>query len=344
VTQESSQLIQKVITERLLAAMEAGDAPWIRSWRTAWPRNALSRKPYHGINALLLSLTDQPTNYWLTYKQAETAGGNVKKGERSLPIAFFDSLYKDQAGRRIPAAEVERAKEEGVKMDRVPLLRYYSVFNVDQCEGLRLQYDPYPKKLDPEPEGTPRARAHEFIAALSEKVCPLRLAPSIECPQYRISNDVIVAPPQSSYTQPDRYFESVFHEYGHATGAATRLNRRGIVDFDNRSVEDQAFEELIAEISSSMTLGVLGFDPKKPDENYAAYLRHWAKVGRQRPGDLIKAAQMAGKATDFLFGAAPEFLPAALDPNPPPIPNADERLPQRSLQVAPAIAPELAIS
>ena len=113
-----------VITARIVSQLEAGVAPWRRPWggRFRFPRNLISGKEYRGVNVFLLSAMGYSSPHWLTYKQAQSLGGNVRKGERATPVVFWKLLDHTDA-------------DTGAD-DKIPLLRYYSAFNVAQCDGL----------------------------------------------------------------------------------------------------------------------------------------------------------------------------------------------------------------
>ena len=113
--------VYQIITDRILAMLDAGVNPWRKPWRAAAykpPQNLLSRRPYRGINVILLGLSPYASPYWMSYRQTLQAGGHVKKGEKSS-LAVFWKLF-DKADQTDPT-----------KRERIPVLRYYNVFNVE---------------------------------------------------------------------------------------------------------------------------------------------------------------------------------------------------------------------
>src|SRR5262245_62068225 len=116
-----------VITARIVSQLEAGTAPWRRPWggRFQFPRNLISGKEYRGVNVFLLSAMGYSSPYWLTYKQAQALGGHIRKGEKASPVVFWST--------------VEHENEDSGKAERVPFMRYYSAFNVAQCDGLPVE-------------------------------------------------------------------------------------------------------------------------------------------------------------------------------------------------------------
>lgn len=118
--------VYQVITDRVIALLEQGTVPWHKPWQggQTMPRNLVSRRPYRGVNVFLLHAMAYASPYWLTFRQAQELGGNVRKGEKACPVVFWKWLDVDDAGE--PAGK-----------RRVPFLRYYSVFNVAQCDGIQ---------------------------------------------------------------------------------------------------------------------------------------------------------------------------------------------------------------
>jgi len=118
--------VYQIITDRLLALLEQGTVPWRKPWnygREGGPLNLASRRHYQGINCFLLACTAFGSPYWLTFLQAQQLGGSVRKGEKGSPVIFWKIFEKED-----PQAE------DGKK--RLPMLRNYTMFNVEQCEGI----------------------------------------------------------------------------------------------------------------------------------------------------------------------------------------------------------------
>ena len=113
------------VTNRIIAELESGTVPWVKPWKTTMPYNAVSQKEYSGVNVLLLWNTAFTQSAWLTYRQAKELGGHVKQGEKATSIVYASKYTKkavDESG--------EETEEE------IPFLKWYSVFNIDQCDGL----------------------------------------------------------------------------------------------------------------------------------------------------------------------------------------------------------------
>ena len=123
--------IYQTITNKIISELEAGTVPWVRPWSgeaDPFPRNALSQRPYRGINTVVLGMEAHcrgyASNQWLTFKQAQQLGGHVRKGERASTIIYYQ------------AKMMEKDDSETIADKRfVPLLELFSVFNVDQAEA-----------------------------------------------------------------------------------------------------------------------------------------------------------------------------------------------------------------
>jgi antirestriction protein ArdC len=118
--------VYDIVTERILAELEKGQVPWRKPWRALPPANLISKKPYRGINTFLLALAGYGSQYWLTYRQAQALGGNVRKGEHGTKIVFW----------KFDKYETETADGEAEERTSA-FLRYYTVFNLEQCDGLK---------------------------------------------------------------------------------------------------------------------------------------------------------------------------------------------------------------
>jgi antirestriction protein ArdC len=272
------------VTERIIARLEQGEVPWIntRTKPLLHARSATTGKVYHGVNAFLLSMTSHASAFWATYKTVQEMGGHVKKGEHSEMCVFWKRY---QTKERVVD---KRTGEE--KPKEVPILRYYSVFNLDQCDGVA---DPL---LDSVDILNPIAKADEVIAAFAGK--PEVIFGSNGKPFYSPSRDRVVLPQQSGFTDAAQFYRTYFHELAHATGHVSRLNR-----FESESFADEArgLEELVAEMASAMLLAECGIFEETAEKN-ASYCQHWINELKGDPKLIVKAAGKAQKAVDFILG------------------------------------------
>lgn len=286
-----SQKVYEIITDRIAKTLEAGTVPWHKPWKVAGQPdcNLVSGKPYRGINVwLTLASTLEfsfTSPYWLTFKQCQGLGGRVKKGEKGTPIVFWN--FKEI---------VEEAKDGNeAKVKKIPMARYYTVFNADQCEGLEKHI---PK---PEWEGkpfNPIAEAEKIVAGYQGKPA-ITEGGARAC--YSPSRDTVTMPPRQAFDSPAEWYSTLFHELTHSTGHASRLAREGVVE--NHFFGDEAYskEELIAEMGAAFLSGMAGIENATVN-NSAAYIAHWLKALKNDPKLIIQAASAAQKAADLILG------------------------------------------
>ncbi len=283
------QTVYSEVTRRIIAELEAGRVPWVQPWGApdgagiGLPENAISQKPYSGINILLLwsALFEQGFSQqtWLTYKQAQSLGGNVRKGEKSTSIVYADSF--------ITKEERKAAKAEGRDPERIPFLKRYRVFNIDQCESLPDRVFQTPVVL-PEREQIPIAEHLIEATPADFRIGGTRA-------YYVPSEDYIQVPPQPAFFEQINYYRTCFHELGHWTGAKHRLDR---VIENTRGSKLYAFEELVAEMTSAFVCASLGITPTV---RHADYIGSWLKVLHGDDKAIFRAASLATKAADFIL-------------------------------------------
>jgi antirestriction protein ArdC len=293
---ERGNLYQEV-TDRIIAELEQGRFPWVQPWGAAnaslgLPKNAATSRRYGGINVLILwgAVTDK--NYrgqnWLTFRQALTLGGCVRKGEKGTTVFYAD--------RFIPKTEVERAAKTGDDPNAVPFLKRFTVFNVDQCDGLPETAFAGAAPL-PEREIIPRAEA--LITATG---ADFRIGGNSAF--YQKVEDFINVPAQPSFHDQINYYRTCFHELGHWTGAKHRLARDHSGRFGSHAY---AREEIFAECCAAMVCAALGI---VPTVRHADYLASWLDVLKEDNHAIFRAASQASKAADFILafeaGAEPK--------------------------------------
>jgi antirestriction protein ArdC len=210
-------------------------------------------------------------NSWLTYKQCQEAGGQVRKGEKSTPGIYVN----------------KQVIEKGTEEERlVPFMRQFSLFNVAQCDGLT-----YVNSIPDLPERARNEKAEAFFDAIGAEV---RWGEPMAA--YIPSRDLIVMPERGAFTDAESMYATFAHEQIHRTGHKSRLDR----DLKSRFDQDAyAFEELIAEIGAAMTCAHLQL---KGTLRHASYVDHWLKVLKQDSRAILSAASMASKAADYLRG------------------------------------------
>lgn len=270
------------IAAEIISRIEAGTTPWQKPWRAgaigAAPFNPVTAKPYHGINDLWLSLQGRDDPRWMTYRQASEQGAQVRKGEKSTTIEYWQwadrQAMTDAEGKPVLDADGQ-LRHQTVKLER-PRVFYAKVFNAEQIDGLA--------PLVPQtPSFDPVLRADALIAGSGIPVYHDQNDRAFYSP----SKDEIHLPAKSAFTSQAAYYEVSLHELGHSTGHQTRLNR----SFGPRGSEGYAREELRAEIASYMLARDLGisFDPS----SHASYVESWLKSLRQDKNEIFHAAKDA---------------------------------------------------
>lgn len=311
---ERPDLYQQV-TDKIIAAIERGTLPWRKPWQTdrsrmaqgsVMPLNGTTGNFYSGVNVLLLWLSacDQgfSANRWLTYLQAEAAGGHVRAGEKAtLAVVFkpWEKDAKDADGRQLFDDEGNALKE------RVPMLKPLYLFNICQCDGLpddvvgALPADT-PGEDDPQVD----ERIQTQVSTMVED-CGVHLQHVYQNRAfYTPSHDLIVLPEVRQFKTEADYWSTLLHELVHSTGHATRLNREGITSSSRKRGDPvYAFEELVAELGSAFLCARIGVAGDVQHENY---LEGWLKIMKEDKRALFRASSQARQATEFLLMPAAE--------------------------------------
>lgn len=287
---KSKDTIYEMVTERIVAMLEEGTAPWRKPWTPAsFPRN-ISGHRYRGVNLFLLqSQYDSP--FWLTYKQAQERGGNVIKGEQSTMIIFWKRLriteVNEATGKREPKV--------------IPMLRYFRVFNLEQTENVKL-----PKSViefdASKVEHAPITDAEAIVKGYKGGP-PIKVTESDQA-FYLPGLDHITVPQMSQYPSPDEYYSTLFHEMGHSTGHPDRLNRDQKGNFGSH---DYGREELVAEMTAAFLCSEAGITMTM--DNSAAYLASWIKTIKEDVRAVVVAGGQAQRAADHILGRTYEDKP-----------------------------------
>ena len=293
--QDRSSLYQE-ITDKIIAELEAGRLPWVQPWGTsavqaplAMPKNAATKRRYSGINVLILwgAVVQHgfPGQSWLTFRQALSLGGNVRKGERGTTVVFADRFIPDQ--------ERARAREQGDEPNAIPFLKRFTVFNVTQCDGLPADLATVPP---PVPDGLILPEVADLIRASG---ADLRLGGDQAF--YSPALDYIQVPRPEAYFEPINWHRTALHELGHWSGAAPRLGRDLSGGYGSKSY---AREELVAEMTAAFTCATLGITPTV---RHADYIGSWLEVLREDDRAIVRAASAASKAAEFLLAFWPQI-------------------------------------
>jgi len=288
--------IYQEVTDRIIAELEQGIIPWKKPW-TGTRDGAISHttgKPYSLLNQLLLG---KPGEY-ITFNQARKEGGSVKKGAKSKMVVFWKFLYcerKDASGATVMGDDGKPS------LKRVPILRYYNVFHIDDCENIK----PRIKAAELNGNIKPIENAEQtFRGYLNREKIRLEQDKSDRA-YYSPSGDYIHLPIIEQFEQIAEYYSTAFHEAVHSTGHETRLNRiaAGAVHFGD---EEYSKEELVAEIGAAAILHEMGIETPSSFRNSAAYIQSWIKALQNDKKMIVSAAGKSEKAVDLIFGRGAE--------------------------------------
>ena len=276
------------ITEKIMGMLSQGIIPWKKPWSTNgcdMPQNFISKKFYRGVNVWLLC-SAYKSNFWLTYNQAKKIGGNIKAGEKGTRIYFRQILVssKDKNGKQLVDSNGNKTTKS------FPMLKTFTVFNVEQCENIKL---PEIKVI----ESTPK----EKISKCENVVNSFSSMPEImqsNRASYVPSMDVINMPKMDDFVNSESYYATLFHEIVHSTGSKNRLNRDLDTNFGSHAYSK---EELVAELGSSFLNFQCGID-NVTMENSVAYIQNWMQVLKNDIKFFMNASSLAQKAVDYILG------------------------------------------
>ena len=286
--------VYDVITDRVIEKLEAGTIPWEKAWhgQVGMPKNLKSGKEYRGINPFLLHCLGYESPYFLTFKQCKERNGSVRKGEKGCPVVFWKWFSpKNQPTPDDPDYMFSRRDENGRVL--VPMLRYYTVFNVAQCDHIDA-----PALNTPEREHTPIQAAERIVEAMQS-------APAIQHgstgASYSPGEDTVRMPRPEIFANGEGYYATLFHELTHSTGHTDRVGRKGIMDTVMFGSSTYSREELVAEMGSAFLCGEAGILEPCIDRS-AAYIASWLKALKNDPKLVVIAAAQAQKAADYIVG------------------------------------------
>jgi len=285
------------IADAIIAALEAGTAPWRKPWAGGgvMPTSVATGKMYEGSNILSLwaaqAANGWADNRWLTYKQAEKLGGNIKRGEKATSIIHWTPKFKD--------VKQPNGTTEKVFVYTPP--KIINVFNVEQAEGVNL---PPLVKGEPVPVGQGE---QAILDAYKDR--PEIFYKSQDSAYYSPITDTIHLPLREQFGTEQDIFETLVHELAHSTGHTSRVNRKDLTDNYGTHRESRGEEELIAEISVAIAAARLGVEIDFG--NVASYAKSWLGSLKNDPTMIIKAAKQAQKAVDHMLGKQEE--PAKFD-------------------------------
>jgi antirestriction protein ArdC len=280
--------LHQEITARIVARLRDGVCPWRQPWsgkgHGVMPRNAVTSRAYSGANVVLLWSRAEESGFsdprWLTFNQAREAGGTVRRGEKGETVIYVSKVIKTE--------------DDGSKRT-IPFLKGYTVFNVAQCDGLPATI------TDPDAaQWVVNANTRDELADAFISATGATIRHGEARAYYRPIDDLVNLPPFETFINASAYYGTAFHELGHWSGSAKRLDRA----FGKR-FGDQAYsaEELVAELASAFLCAEFGFDNDGAD---AAYIAHWIAFLTDHSKAIVTAAAAASRAVEFMRGLALE--------------------------------------
>lgn len=289
------------VTNKIVSALSQGVIPWIKPWTTSgssadtpFPINAITRRPYAGINIPLLWAEARLRGYrqdrWLTYNQARKAGGHVRNGEQSTLAVLYKPVSKEAHDEE---GQVVRDEQGNIKMVQFALLRTHCLFNIEQTEGL-------PNEEQHHYEGEDsmafidHAPAERLLASSGARI-DHRYGDSV-C--YLPIRDVIQLPTKAQFVDVGSYYATALHELTHWSGHHARLNREGITGGHGFGSAEYAFEELVAEMGAAFLCALTGTQGELRHEEYLA---SWLKILKEDKRAIFRASGQAREASEYLL-------------------------------------------
>ena len=276
--------VYEIVTDRIIDLLEKGVVPWHKPWAggsNQLPCNLVSKKAYRGVNVWLLSCAGYSSPYWVSYKQATELGGQVRKGEKSTLVVYW-KMFEN----------IDKATGE---KKTIPMLRYYNVFNVSQCDGIKTPESDEIVKIDFDPID----EAEKIVNNMQKKP---RITHNDQRAYYDRANDYVNMPNKETFDKVESYYSVLFHELTHATGHEDRLGRlqKDVSRFGDSSY---AKEELVAEMGASFLCATSGIIERTLD-NSAAYIASWLKALKNDKKLVVSAAGKAHAACDYILGVS----------------------------------------
>jgi antirestriction protein ArdC len=287
--------VYQVVTDRIIAQLKAGTAPWQMPWNTTTGRPMnIDGRPYRGINVLLTGMSGYACPFWMTFNQMKAMGGNLKK------INGADEKGTGQTGTMVVLWKILNVQDKDTGEDKtIFLLRHFTVFNLLQTEGVKVPQ----RVIDWQNRQT--AEEHEPFLPAEEIVAAYNDGPAIRTDGakafYSPESDEVTVPPLSAYSADlaDEYYSTLFHELAHSTGHKDRLDR-----FTGKGrafgCKDYSREELVAEMTAAFLQAEAGIG--STEANSAAYIAGWLGKLKEDTKAVVVAAGAAQKAADRILG------------------------------------------
>ncbi len=280
--------IYETITNRIIESLESGKIPWRKQWTVSAkngggpsPYNFTNGKQYRGINTITLLCSGYSSNGWGTYKQAASKGYQVRKGERGTPVVWWS--FPD--------------RNNPVEKDRAPFAKFYTVFNLEQMDGV-----PADLPLEPVEAFDAIESAEQLVSAFMESASHPTLGYGGSDAYFRPATDHVQMPPRESFKSPEGFYSVLFHEFTHSTGIKSRLNRSELTQMVRFGDCEYSKEELTAEFGAAFLCAESGISNEDLVGNSTAYIAGWLQKLRADKSFAVQAAQRAIKAADYIIG------------------------------------------
>ncbi|MEM6342670.1 MAG: zincin-like metallopeptidase domain-containing protein [Bacteroidota bacterium] len=280
--------VYQLVTDRISEALEQGTIPWRKTWQHyGLARNYITGHVYTGINALLTNLSPYEEPFFITLKQANALGGQVKRGAKSLPIVYWKISYKDQDGTIVSADDAHQRGD----LTKLFFARYYRVFNIADIDGITFE--------------VPMANEHNRIKACEDLVTKIKQPPTLRLggdqPSYAPPIDTVRMPGINQFESAEAYYATLFHELIHSTGHSSRLNREEVMSMVKFGSLVYSQEELTAEIGASFLCQITGISNPEVFTNTTAYIQGWLSKLNDDKRFIFQAASKAKKAVKYIL-------------------------------------------
>lgn len=273
--------VYEIVTERILAELEKGKIPWEKPWIGGidCPIKHTTGEPYSILNQILLG---EPGEY-LTLNQCNKEGGRIKKGAKAKLVVFWKIIEKE---------------DEKSKTQKIPVLRYYNVFHINDCEGIKPKFE-----REQHPNGATKAQNAENIVSEYSSRTNLEISHANQLQAYYMPRKHLVnIPDMDRFKSTEGYYSTFFHELVHSTGNKKLLNR--FPDDAKQAAfgsDSYSREELVAEIGANMLLHSMGMDTDKSNRNSVAYIQSWLRALKNDKRLIVSAAGHAEKAVKLIL-------------------------------------------
>lgn len=287
-TRKTNKQIRQEVTATIIDALHKGTSPWQKPWTpeggSGWPHNCITGHEYRGANFPFLmavqAMGDYPTAQWLTFRQARNAGGTVRKGEKACHVVFAKPLMvKDEDD------------PTGRKKKKIFFLRQTPVFNIAQCDNVKLPKKEQPVEVEPREDEEVAKAAQKFMR---DRGC--KFAHNGGRAYYNPSKDHVRMPYPHTFKNGEGYAATAYHETVHWTGHESRCKRDMKGTF---GTESYAFEELVAELGAAMVCQAQGVSSEM--EQHASYIQSWIKKLESDESYIFKAAKLSEAAVNYLL-------------------------------------------